>query len=179
MLNKKWLLLAAIAVLVLGMGGVGLYVYKANTVVVLEDDDGVEQPKKVQNKEPPVYVPLENLIVNLSDPGAARMLQLGITVVVDNGKTQEKIKQFLPSIRSNILMITTQYTSDDILSRGGKEKLRKEIGEAIRASIGVPTLAKMRSKKAEAEDDEGSTKEPSKLKSNAIQDVLFTDLIVQ
>lgn len=179
MLNKKWLLLVAAAVLVIGMGGAGLYVYKANTAVAMEDDDDGEQPKKVQSKEPPVYVPLENLIVNLSDPGAARMLQLGITVVVDNGNTQEKIKQFLPSIRSNILMLTTQYTSDDILSRDGKEKLRKEIGEAIRTSIGAQTLAKSRSKKAEAEDDEGSVKEPSKPKSNAIRDILFTDLIVQ
>ena len=62
--SKKLLLIVAVVVLLLAMVGAGAYVYISKQRAALEGD---EEPAvtKVEAKGPPVYLPLDNLVVNL------------------------------------------------------------------------------------------------------------------
>ena len=70
---------------------------------------------------------LENMVVNLADPGGERFAQIGITLDLEDDKTAEKIKTLLPAIRSNVLMLVSQRSSEELLKRDGKEKLADDI----------------------------------------------------
>ena len=70
---------------------------------------------------------MDNMVVNLADPGGQRVAQIGITLELKDAAAIEKVKQYLPTIRSSILLLMSQKTSDELLQREGKEKLAKDI----------------------------------------------------
>jgi flagellar protein FliL len=78
-------------------------------------------------KTPPVYLPLDNMVVNLADPGGDRVAQVGITLEVQDIKASDSVKVYLPAIRSGILMLISQRTAEELLSQDGKVALAKAI----------------------------------------------------
>ena len=76
---------------------------------------------------PPVYLPLDNMVVNLADPGGERVAQVGITFELRDAAAAETVKQFLPTIRSGVLLLVSQKTSEEMLQREGKEKLAADM----------------------------------------------------
>lgn len=116
-------LLAAI-----GFGG-WAYLQKRNADLLLsmgeeeEEDDYVPAGK-------PTYLPLDGMTVNLADAGGDRVVQVGLTLVVVNEAEMERVKAYMPSIRSSILLLLSQRSSDELLTREGKDKLAADILEA-------------------------------------------------
>src|SRR5256885_10779479 len=62
----------------------------------------------------PTFLPLDNLVVNLSDTGGDRFVQIGITLELADEKTATTVKQYLPSIRNGILMLVSQRTAEEL-----------------------------------------------------------------
>lgn len=123
--SKKMLIIiiAAVAILALGGGGAFFYISKQRA-----SDE--EEPAKVVHhdpKTPPVYLPMDTMVVNLGDPGGDRVAQVGVTLEVRDAKASDTVKAFLPTIRSGILMQVSQRTADELLTAEGKEKLVKSI----------------------------------------------------
>ena len=180
MLNKKLVVVASV-VLAVGLAAGGVFVYASSEVEGPEGGHAAQQKRK----EPPVYVALESITANVQDPHGPRMVQLRITLVVDNAKTEERVKQFTPGIRNGLLVLLGEYSGEELLGREGKERLKKDIANAARQAMGLPLENAM----AEAEtlsenetiveNDKGSRKEPRKKKASPIQDVLFSSFIVQ
>ena len=73
------------------------------------------------------YLALENLIVNLADPGGERVAQIGITLDVKDEKTAARLKTLMPVVRSRMLVLVSQRSSEELLKRDGKEKLAEDI----------------------------------------------------
>jgi flagellar FliL protein len=124
-------------------------------------------------KAPPVYLPLDNMVVNLADPGGEKVAQVGITFEVLDSHAADSVKSYLPTIRSAVLMLLSQRTSEEILSAEGKKKLIEDIlREAAVPFGGEPEPV-----------DEGvaTKKKPKKKASNEfpVVGVLFSSLIVQ
>jgi len=68
-----------------------------------EEEDGAPAPRKAAAaKVAPTFMPIENMVVNLADPGGDRFAQIGITLELEDAKTAEQVKQYLPAIRSAI-----------------------------------------------------------------------------
>ena len=139
---KKLILMAAIAALVLGGGGVGLMVYlskqRAAAEAAADEEDGgshaAASEKKKGHKSPPVFVPMDNFVVNLADHDADRYAQIGVTLEVTDEKQAEEIKSYMPAIRNNVLLLLAHKASADLASAEGKEQLAREIRrEALRA----------------------------------------------
>jgi len=145
-------------------------------------DEG--EPETVSHSDsggPPTYLPLDNMVVNLADPGGEKVAQIGITLELFDAKAVEKVKQYLPTIRSGILMLVSQRTAAELLQREGKEKLANEIlKEAARPFGGVDDEAE-----AEPEKPAAGAKKPKvgKKKKPRVQPlvtgVLFSSFIVQ
>jgi len=143
--KKKLILMLAVVALVLAAGGVGglLYMKKqkaAAEAAAAEEEGGApaaaaaKTEHKVDKKHPPVFVPMDNFVVNLADHETDRYAQIGIVLEVPDEHVSEEIKTYLPAIRNNILLLLAHKTSADLAGSEGKELLAREIRrEALRA----------------------------------------------
>lgn len=172
--KSKKLLFIILGVVLLALIGAGaaLFLLKKNTA---EDEEGYEDEPVAQQsqgrpKTPPVFLPMENMVVNLADAGGNRFVQLGITLQLQDAKTGEDMKVYMPSIRSAILMLISQQTSDDVLQIEGKNRLSKDIIREISDIMGY---------EVEDEDEGGNTKRRRRAPPNPVQAVLFSSFIVQ
>ncbi len=143
--KKKLLLMVVVAAIVLGGGGVGAMLYMKKQKAAAEEaaaaaDDGdaaaapvKHEPKKAKG-EKPVFVPMDPFVVNLADHDADRYAQIGITLEVPDEHVGEDIKNYLPAIRNNILLLLAHKSSADLAGGDGKELLARQIRrEALKA----------------------------------------------
>lgn len=168
--SKKMLLMVVIGVVVLALAGAGGWIFlsKKNAAALDEEE---EEPAAVAVAEPhgpPTYLPLDNMVVNLADPGGERVAQIGVTLELSDALATDKVKAYLPSIRSEILMLVSQRTAEELLKREGKEQLAADIlSEASKHFV----------KAAPAKKDGGKKKGVNG--DNPLRGVLFSSFIVQ
>lgn len=126
--SKKLLLiiLAVVLFVVLAVLGTIIYVNKQRAAAQFGDEDVRPVARQVE-VGPPTYLPLDNMVVNLADPGGERVAQIGVTLELQNAAAVDRVKQYLPTIRSGILLLVSQRTSEDLLKIEGKEKLARDI----------------------------------------------------
>ena len=181
--SKKMLLiiLGVVAVLVVG-GGVAAWLAMSRSHG--DEEDGGAPARREAPKAAPTFLAMENMVVNLADPGGDRFAQIGITLEVDDDKTAEQIKQYLPAIRSGVLMLVSQRTSSELLQREGKEKLAADILREVSRPLGysVPSeRERARAAAAAAEDDAGEEDRPARKRTerSPVHRVLFSSFIIQ
>jgi flagellar FliL protein len=134
--SKMLLIIALIALIVLAAG--------AGAFVLLKGDEQGEdaeasatqekakpKPKKKDPAAAPTFMPLDAVVVNLADPGTTRYAQVGLTLQLEDAKTADEIKKYMPAIRNGILMLISRRTADELLSAEGKSKLAEEILEMV------------------------------------------------
>jgi flagellar FliL protein len=175
--NKKMLIIIVAAlVLVLGGGG-GAFFYISKQRAAAAEDGGEEAaPGKTAAQEahkgPPTYLPLDNMVVNLADPGGERVAQIGLTLVLLDAKATETVKGYMPTIRSGILMLISQRTAEVLLSAEGKEALAKDILREAAVPFG-----------GGEEEEENPNLKKTKKKAAPVEypvtGVLFSSFIVQ
>ena len=165
----KKLLFILIGVVVLALAGAGgaIYILKKNTS---EDGEHSEEEtvKPLDAKSAPTFLPLENMVVNLADAGGNRFVQVGLTLQLADAATGDAVKAFMPSLRSQILVLISQRTSEELLQVQGKEKLASDIIATIAKTMGYPVP------KAGASKDK-----PKDAAADPVQAVLFSSFIVQ
>ena len=130
--SKKMLIIVAALVLVLVLAGVGAYIFisKRNAAVAEEGDEPTVSHAAAsadKPKAPPVYLPLDPMVVNLADPGGEKVAQVGITLEVADAKASDTVKAYLPTIRSSVLLLFSQKTAEELLKPEGKEQLASDI----------------------------------------------------
>ena len=180
--SKKLLLVVGVLVLLLVAVAAGgwFYVSKQRAALEAGDEPAVA---KVEAKGPPVYLPLDNLVVNLADPGGEKVAQVGITFELSDSRVVEKVKQYLPTIRSGVLLLISQRTAEELLQREGKEKLQRDIlrealrpfgfaDPALEAAASVPVAGTKKAKPAKKEKETAHDEPP-------VRGVLFSSFIVQ
>lgn len=179
--KKLIIIIAAVLLLVLGGGGGFLFMKKQKADAAMAEEEGgapaaAHAPAAhTADKTPPVYLPMDNMVVNLADAGGERVAQVGITLQVIDAHASDSVKAFMPTIRSGVLMLLSQKTSEELLSAEGKQKLIAEILRETSVPFGG------------GDDDEAdenpAAKKKIKRKKAPVQypvvDVLFSSLIVQ
>lgn len=183
--SKKMLIIivAVVLLLVLVGGGAAFFLLgkKKHAEDGAEGEAAPEKPKAAVVKAkpvdpgaPPVYLPLDNLVVNLADPGGGRFAQLGITLQLDEQKTADSVKQRMPAVRNAVLMAASKRTADEMLAPEGKEKLARSITNLVSAQLGYDV-------EDEEEEEDPNAKKKKKRAPAALPvvAVLFTSFIVQ
>jgi flagellar FliL protein len=66
------------------------------------------------------------LVVNFEDSSAVRFLQISMEVMAHDPKTIESVTKNIPVIRNNLLLLMSNRNYQTMMSREGKEALRKE-----------------------------------------------------
>lgn len=180
--KKKLMLIVIVAVVVLAIAGGGAAYFllnKSKKKPTGHDEEPAHQADT--HKVAPVFLPLENMVVNLADEGGERFAQVGITLEVTSEKISEEIKPYLPIIRSGILLSISQKTSAELLQREGKEALAKDILREVSKPLGYPFKDKKASTKTEhkAEDKTEDEEEEPPVKKNPVKKVVFSSFIIQ
>lgn len=186
--GKKLLVIGAIVVLLLVLAGAGAAYVLSQRHALDENGDEIDAAHEIQ--EPtvvPTFLPVDTMVVNLADPGGERFAQVGITLELADAKTAERVKQFMPSIRSSVLLLISQRTSDELLTREGKEKLARDVLREVSRPLGfsVPAenagapgdkvIAAPNAKNKVKDKDKGKRAETE----NPVQRVLFSGFIIQ
>jgi flagellar FliL protein len=139
--KKLIIIIAVVLLLVLGGGGAAFMLLKKKPAEGEEGADGdghgkpaaeahepaVKPKPKHDPKHPPVFVPLDPFTVNLADKDSERYAQIAVTLEIDDAKTADELKVYMPAIRNNILMVLSHKTAAQLLTREGKEKLATSI----------------------------------------------------
>lgn len=165
--SKKMLVIVLALVIVALAAGGGWFFLRSQKNL----DDGEEEvsaPAKEEHKQPPTYLPLDVMVVNLADPGGERVAQVGVTLELSDAKATEKVKAYLPAIRSAALLLVSQKKAEELLSREGKDQLASEIlADASSHFEGEASSAGKGKKKGKDQPE------------NPIRRILFTNFIVQ
>ncbi len=134
--SKKMLIiiLGVVLLLVLAGGGAFFYISKQRAAAAAAEEENGGEPAAAHapaahaaDKSLPVYLPMDNLVVNLADAGGEKVAQVGITLQVLDSKASDSVKAYMPTIRSAVLMLLSQRTAEELLSPEGKQKLIQDI----------------------------------------------------
>jgi len=154
--KKKVMIMAIIAVLVLGSAG------GAATYFLTKKSASTKEAKKSAEKAaPPVFLALENFIVNLQSDNGDKYLQTAITLQVKDEEQLNYYKANMPQLRSRVLLLLSNKTAEELLTNEGKLKLEGELSKQVQQPYN---------------NDEPSPKEAEDRK---ILGVFFTSFMIQ
>jgi len=146
-----WLIMVLVVLSVI-TAGVAAYLAWQSSSQYATDDDAAALAR-----EPPIFFELEPFTVNMSGSnGASRLLYIGITFKVGNQATRTILEEYIPQVRSRLLMKLADENVDELTRTEGKEQL----AEGLVGTLTNPPLAEP----------------PPEL---VIDEVLFTEFIVQ
>lgn len=128
----------ALIVVVLGMGGVLLYVtgvFKLDFAGEAEAEPAAEAEAPAPPREP-LYLPLDkDLVVNLPPGGEARLLQVGITVLAYDPPVADVLKKHIPMLRNNISVLLASQDPALLKKAEGKQALQALVLEEVNKVI--------------------------------------------
>ena len=73
------------------------------------------------------------LVVNFEDGSVVRFLQITMEIMAHDQKAIDSLQRNLPVIRNNLLLLMSNRNYQSLMSREGKEKLRGEALDEVRA----------------------------------------------
>lgn len=157
---KMMLLMLPVLLLVAAAGGGAWYFMKTQAPA----SNGAAPQQQPARAKAPTFLPLDSFTVNLADRDIERYAQIGITLELDDAKSVQRIKDYMPVVRDSVLMVLAHKESTDLLERAGKENLAHEIMRAVVTPLGVEL------------DASGASTNGS---PNPVREVLFSNIIVQ
>jgi flagellar FliL protein len=144
--KKLFLILGVVAVLVLGLAGGGAFFYMKKKAAAAEAEalaeaevDGSAAPKVVKRdrKAKTAFVALDTFTVNLADRDADRYAQVQLSLELSDEGATQLIKNFMPVIRNNILLVLSHKKAAELLEKDGKIKLSEEIKVEVARALGM------------------------------------------
>ena len=140
--SKKKLLLVALALLLLVGGGAGAAWHFMKPPVEGEEAAAEESSDEEKKKAPPIFVTLDNFVVNLRDDDGDHYLQLGLVLEVNDQPAVDEVKLQMPRIRNGILLLLSSKQSSDIATLEGKQQLTDQILAEARKPMDLPEPSK-------------------------------------
>ena len=141
--SKKTLFIIIGLVLVIG-AAVGGYMYMQHTAEAKKLQEAeAKRPENILKKQlmerkenaPPIYIPLEEMVVNLPGRGGEHYLQAKIVLRTNDSATEGKIKNFMPVIRDKIITVLSSRQMQELATVEGKVMMAREIALVINSII--------------------------------------------
>jgi flagellar protein FliL len=139
--KKKLIIIGGAVLLVLILGGAGAWFFlsgddAAAPETAQTEEDGGEQKDADAAKGPAMYHSLAPVfVVNLPPGTGAKMMQVGIDVMVRSPELLEIIKTNDPMVRHQLLNLFSSQDASSLRKRSGKEKLQAEVKAAIQKIV--------------------------------------------
>ena len=135
--SSKLIMILVAVILFLAGGGASFY--------FLSGDSAETGAELVEGEAEPiseaVYYDLgKSLIVNFPKGSGASLIQISVTLLVEDEESIDALKKHEPMMRNNLLMAISAKGSANLMTREGKEALRaemlKEIGSVMEKMTG-------------------------------------------
>jgi flagellar FliL protein len=142
--KSKKTLFILVGLVVVIVGAVGGYMYmqhsaEARRLQEAEDKrpENILKKQLMERKEnaAPIYIPLDEMIVNLPGRGGEHYLQTKIVLRTNDTATEGKIKNFMPVIRDKILTVLSSRQMQELATVEGKVMMAREIALVINSII--------------------------------------------
>lgn len=126
------LLMMSLAIAATAVAGYMWYEHQKVKDVLLDQVSG-KSASMAEEKEEPIYFPLETFTVSLkpSTQDSPRVLYIGLTLKLTNETSKNNIVKFLPDIRSRLLMLFSQQVGSELQTYEGKQQLVSEIKNVV------------------------------------------------
>ena len=166
--SKKIIIFAVVGLLLAGGGGGAAWFF-----LLKKPADGTHV---VERKPPPkpVFSPLDVFTVNLQDARGERFAQVGVTLQLKDTATEAELKERLPAVRNEILLLLSSKRIDELLTDEGKRELAQQIRTRAAQAMGVAAPAAAVPAPALA-----ASAAQVALVESPVQGVLFSQFIVQ
>ncbi|MFE8048570.1 flagellar basal body-associated protein FliL [Brenneria goodwinii] len=91
------------------------------------------QTPKVEPPAAPVFMPLDTFTVNLQNPDndLDRVLYVGFTLRLPDEATHQQLSNYLPEVRSRLLLLLSRQNSASLSTEQGKQQLVEEIKQVL------------------------------------------------
>ena len=142
--KSKKTLFIIIGLVVIIAGAVGGYLYMQSSAEARKIQEAeAKRPENILKKQlmerkenaPPIYIPLEEMIVNLPGRGGEHYLQAKIVLRTNDSATEGKIKNFMPVIRDKIITVLSSRQMQELATVEGKVMMAREIALVINSII--------------------------------------------
>lgn len=151
--RKPWWLLGILIIMLSMACSAAVYFMLDSRSAAAQETTPSDTPVEAPD---PIFVGISPFTVNVqSDSYQQRLLYIGLSLKVANEVTRDLIVEHMPQVRSRLLMLLSSQSAEKLISPQGKRTLSQEI------------LALF--------DQPFSDPQPEL----AVQDVLYTDFIVQ
>jgi flagellar FliL protein len=142
--KSKKTLFIIIGLVVIIAGAVGGYLYMQSSAEARKLQEAeAKRPENILKKQlmerkenaPPIYIPLDEMIVNLPGRGGEHYLQAKIVLRTNDSATEGKIKNFMPVIRDKIITVLSSRQMQELATVEGKVMMAREIALVINSII--------------------------------------------
>jgi flagellar FliL protein len=183
--KKKLFLILGVAVLVLGLAGGGAMFYfskkkaaEAAEAEAMEEGEAeaaaAAKPTRRDPKAKTAFVSLDTFTVNLADRDADRYAQVQLSLELNDEAATQLVKNFMPVIRNNILLVLSHKMAAELLEKDGKVKLSEEIKVEVARALGMEP--------PESDSQSGAAKRKRKVPPSELSPVVgvhFSNFIIQ
>lgn len=132
--NPLMLIFAAVAVVAL-----------IATFVIGKNVSAKSHAKSHKTVEHGPIMPLDEFLVNLSDPSGDHFLKVTVNLELSkkSGKTPESLKEMTPLIRDAVLKSLSSETRRDISSEKGRDLLKADILKQVNTALGADDVTEI------------------------------------
>ncbi len=135
--NKLMLLVIILLILLLGaVGGLAYYMFTSAHAAPGAEGVQKEEVKKEAKKKhegPPVFEKMETFVVNLA--GGGSLLQVDMQAQLLDEEAKKKFTDYMPRIRSGVLLLLSSKTAEELSTPDGKVKLKAQVKQIINESM--------------------------------------------
>ncbi|CAI0781476.1 flagellar basal body-associated protein FliL [Serratia liquefaciens] len=98
-----------------------------------QHQEGAQPVAKELPAAAPVFMPLDTFTVNLLTPdnNPDRVLYIGLTLRLPDESTRRQLNDFLPEVRSRLLMLLSRQEAGQLSSEQGKQQLVAQIKDVL------------------------------------------------
>lgn len=129
--KMKLIIIIAVAVVIVAgaAGGAMMFLRSSSPPAAGGEEKEKKKESKSEPAKAPVFVTLEPFVVNLQSEGSSTdsYLQVALTLQVPNAEQEEKIKNFMPLVRSRLLLLLSSKKGAELTNAEGKKKLQDDI----------------------------------------------------
>jgi flagellar protein FliL len=125
--SSKLLIGLLIAVSLCALGGGGYALSRSN---LFAREAAAPVPQK------PIFVTLEPLTVNVQSEGRGRFLHIGMALKVRDEQAKAQLVEFMPELRSRLLLLLSNRQPESLLSTQDKARLAEEIRTELNKPLG-------------------------------------------
>lgn len=175
--GNKTLILVVVGILLLNGIGVGAWLFLSGGD---DSDNSSSGDKKEVVLGPIKYLTMvPEFVVNFGPGSKVRYLQVDLQIASRDEESINAVNTYRPVIRNDILVLLSGAQFEDLKNRSGKEMLQKKLLNSINKVVNEAMHPTSDKKDENANKDESGQGKESAIVAGPIENVYFTNFIMQ